>query len=91
VVDADVNVRHYPRVLLAAATNSAPGRDVFFQAGPPHPMDALAAAGGPLMGIDATAKLPEENAGAWPERLAMSQEAVDLIRARWSEYGLPKC
>jgi 4-hydroxy-3-polyprenylbenzoate decarboxylase len=89
VVDADVNVRDYPRVLLAAATNSAPGRDVFFQAGPPRPMDALAAAGGQLMGVDATTKLPEEHAGDWPQRLTMSQEAVDQVRGRWSEYGLP--
>jgi len=87
VVDADIDVRDYSKVLLAAATNTAPGRDVFFQAGPPHPFDAEA--GGQLMGIDATAKLPEEHAGGWPQRLAMSQEAVDLIRGRWSEYGLP--
>ena len=49
------------------------------------------AAGGQLMGVDATTKLAEEHAGAWPERLAMSQEAVDLVRGRWSEYGLPTC
>lgn len=91
VVDGDVDVRDYSTVLLAAMTNASAGRDVFFQAGPPHPLDALAAAGGQLMGIDATTKLPEEHAGDWPQRLAMSQEAVDLIRGRWSEYGLPKC
>jgi 4-hydroxy-3-polyprenylbenzoate decarboxylase len=91
VVDADIDVRDYSKALLAAATNAAPGRDVFFQAGPPHPTGALSAAGGQLMGIDATAKLPEEHAGAWPERLAMSPEAVDQVRGRWSEYGLPKC
>ncbi|HUY93211.1 MAG TPA: UbiD family decarboxylase [Pirellulales bacterium] len=88
VVDADVDVRDYPQVLLAAATNAAPGRDVFFQAGPPHPADAQTAAGSQLMGLDATTKLPNEHAGSWPEKLALSQETVDLIRARWSEYGL---
>lgn len=91
VVDSDINVRDYSKVLLAAATNAVPGRDVFFQAGPPHPNDAQAAAGEQLMGIDATAKLPGEHSCAWPQRLALSQEAVDLIQGRWSEYGLPEC
>ncbi|HXT59838.1 MAG TPA: UbiD family decarboxylase [Pirellulales bacterium] len=89
VVDADVDVRDYPQVLLAAATNADPGRDVFFHAGPPHPFDRVPLAGDRQMGIDATAKLPEERAGPWPEKLAVSPQTVDLIRGRWSEYGLP--
>jgi 4-hydroxy-3-polyprenylbenzoate decarboxylase len=89
VVDADVDVRDYPQVLLAAATNAAGGRDVFFHAGPPHPFDRAPLAGDRQLGIDATAKLPEEHAGPWPEKLALGPQAVDLIQGRWSEYGLP--
>lgn len=89
VVDSDVDVRDYPKVLLAAATNAAGGRDVFFHAGPPHPFDRVPLGGDRQLGIDATAKLPEEHAGPWPEKLAISPQAVDLIQGRWSEYGLP--
>jgi 4-hydroxy-3-polyprenylbenzoate decarboxylase len=89
VVDADMDVRDYPKVLLAAATNAASERDVFFQTGPPHPDDPQAGAGRRLIGIDATTKLPEERTGPWPEKLVLSPQAVDLIRGRWSEYGLP--
>ena len=88
VVDADIDVRDHRRVLLAAAANAAPGRDVFFQSGPPRPDDPLSAGGNQLMGIDATIKLPGEQAENQSEKLAMNQETVDLIRSRWSEYGL---
>jgi 4-hydroxy-3-polyprenylbenzoate decarboxylase len=91
VVDADVDVRNYAQVLLTAATNAAGGRDVFFHAGPPHPFDQIHLSGDGQMGIDATAKLPEEHAGPRPEKLSASPQAVDLIRGRWSEYGLGPC
>ncbi len=88
VVDAGVDVRDYSKVLLTVATNAAGGRDVFFHAGPPHPFDQVPLGDDRQMGIDATAKLPEEHAGPRPEKLAASPQAVDLIRGRWSEYGL---
>ena len=40
------------------------------------------------LGIDATAKLPEEGARPWPEEIEMAPEVKDLVDRRWSEYGL---
>lgn len=90
VVDAEIDVRNLAQVTLAAAANADPRRDVFFYDGPPRPGDHAGGAGGHALGIDATAKTPEETGGACPARLAPSPEAVDQIRARWSEYGLGK-
>ena len=40
------------------------------------------------LGIDATHKLPEEDARPWPEEILMSDEIRDLVTRRWQEYGL---
>ncbi len=85
VVDAEIDIHQPTQVVLAALTSADPRRDFFFHDGPPHPWEQ---ASGQALGIDATAKLPEEYAGPWPTRLAPSQETVDQVRARWSEYGL---
>ena len=44
---------------------------------------------GGKLGIDATAKLPEEGAREWPEEIAMSEEIRELVDRRWEEYGIP--
>lgn len=90
IVDADVEVRDPRQVLLAVGANVHPGRDVFFHDGPAHPLDHATPVGiaGHGLAIDATAKLPEEHGAAWPQRLSASREIMELVEARWSEYGL---
>ena len=90
VVDEGVDVHDHEQVLSAIATNMNPGRDVFFQQGPPDPLDMAAVPGelGQKMAIDATAKLPGEHAGPWPRPAEMSEEVRRLVGDRWEEYGL---
>ena len=91
VVDGEVDVHDDAGVLGAIVANVRPTRDVFFEEGPADPTDVAAPPGelGWKMGIDATAKLPGEHAGPWPEPAAVSQETHELVSRRWSEYGLP--
>ena len=76
--------------LGAIAVSVDPGRDVFFQQGPPDPLDPAA----PLdrlqhkMAVDATAKLPGEHTGAWPAPAVAREEIRRLVADRWAEYGL---
>ena len=90
VVDEQIDVHHPQAVLSAIATNVHPGRDVFFQQGPPDPLDVATPPGvlGHAMAIDATAKLPAEHAGPWPQPAVMSEAIVRLVGDRWPEYGL---
>jgi 4-hydroxy-3-polyprenylbenzoate decarboxylase len=44
---------------------------------------------GGKLGIDATAKGPDEGAREWPPEIAMSDEVRALVSSRWSEYGIP--
>ena len=90
VVDEEVDVHDEQQVLAAIATNMNPSRDVFFQQGPADPLDPAAVAGqlGQKMAVDATAKLPDEHAGTWPESAAMSEEIRRRVSDRWEEYGL---
>jgi 4-hydroxy-3-polyprenylbenzoate decarboxylase len=89
VVDADVDVHDYEQVLFYAGANVDPKRDVIISEGPLDHLDHAPERqfyGGKL-GIDATAKWPEEGARPWPEEIEMSQEVKDLVTRRWSEYG----
>lgn len=90
VVDEEVDVHDHRQVLSAIASNVNPGRDVFFQQGPPDPMDIATPPGqlGHRMAIDATAKLPGEHAGPWPQRAVMNEELRKLVGDRWPEYGV---
>jgi len=87
VVDADEDVHDTPAVLAAIAANVRPDRDVFFEQGPADPSDpatppeALAH----KMAIDATAKLPGETSGPWPEAAAMSEQIRQQVDDRWDE------
>ncbi|HUT12106.1 MAG TPA: UbiD family decarboxylase [Thermoguttaceae bacterium] len=90
VVDEGIDVHDQQQVLRAIATNVHPARDVFFRQGPPDPFDAATPSGqlGHRMGIDATAKLPGEHPGTWPQPVFVSEEIRKLVRDRWAEYGL---
>jgi 4-hydroxy-3-polyprenylbenzoate decarboxylase len=90
VVDAHVNVHDYDEVMFYAGANVDPARDVTIGEGPLDHLDHAPQrqfVGGKL-GIDATAKLPEEGARPWPEEIEMSSEIRTLVTGRWSEYGL---
>ena len=90
VVDQGIDVRSLEDVLAAMAASVNPGRDVFFQQGPPDPWDPATPPGtlGQRMAIDATAKLPDEHAGAWPKPAAMSEAIRQVVSGRWPEYGI---
>jgi 4-hydroxy-3-polyprenylbenzoate decarboxylase len=90
VVDANVDVHDYEQVLFYAGANVDPKRDVILSEGPLDHLDHAPERqffGGKL-GIDATAKWPEEGARPWPDEIEMSAEIKELVTRRWTEYGL---
>jgi 4-hydroxy-3-polyprenylbenzoate decarboxylase len=90
VVDADVDVHDYEQVLFYAGANVDPKRDVVVGEGPLDHLDHAPErqfVGGKL-GIDATAKWPEEGARPWPDEIEMSPEIKQLVTRRWAEYGI---
>src|SRR6188472_3882466 len=75
VVDAAVDVHDYEQVLFYAGANVDPKRDVIVSEGPLDHLDHAPERqffGGKL-GIDATAKWPEEGARPWPKEIEMSE------------------
>jgi 4-hydroxy-3-polyprenylbenzoate decarboxylase len=90
VVDAHVNVHDYEEVFFYVGANVDPGRDILLSEGPLDHLDhapTLQFVGGKI-GIDATAKGPEEGARPWPEEIRMTDEIRDLVDRRWEEYGI---
>jgi len=91
VVDAHVDVHDYEQVLFYAGANVDPKRDVIVSEGPLDHLDHAPERqffGGKL-GIDATAKWPEEGARPWPTEIDMSEEIRALVDRRWREYRIP--
>jgi 4-hydroxy-3-polyprenylbenzoate decarboxylase len=89
VVDEHVDVHDYEDVFFRVTANVDPKRDVLITEGPLDHLDHAPGRqfyGGKL-GIDATHKLPEEDARPWPEEIVMSDEVKELVSSRWSEYG----
>jgi 4-hydroxy-3-polyprenylbenzoate decarboxylase len=94
VVDADVDVHDRDSVLFYLAANVDIERDLFFHDGPSDLFDhatmrgeARAAWQCRKLGIDATAKLPEECGRAWPRQTTMNDEIRAMVSERWKEYG----
>src|SRR2546423_4172414 len=90
VVDSHVDVHDYAEVLFYAGANVDPKRDVVVGEGPLDHLDHAPErqfVGGKL-GIDATAKWPEEGARPWPDEIEMSPEIKERVTRRWTEYGL---
>src|SRR3954453_19442866 len=90
VVDEHVDVHDYEQVFFYVGANVDPKRDVVITEGPADHLDHATVhqfLGGKL-GIDATAKLPEEGAREWPAEIEMSSAIVDQVARRWAEYGL---
>ena len=90
VVDEHVDVHDYADVFFRVTANVDPKRDVLISEGPLDHLDHAPGRqfyGGKL-GVDATHKLPEEDARPWPEEIVMSDEIRERVTARWAEYGL---
>jgi 4-hydroxy-3-polyprenylbenzoate decarboxylase len=90
VVDEHVDVHDYEQVLFYAGANVDPRRDVVVGDGPLDHLDHAPErqfVGGKL-GIDATAKWPEEGARPWPDEIQMSEDVRALVESRWEEYGI---
>jgi 4-hydroxy-3-polyprenylbenzoate decarboxylase len=91
VVDEHVDPHDYAQVAFQVGANFDPSRDVVLSTGPADQLDHATPrqfVGGKL-GIDATAKLPEEGAREWPREIEMTAEVRALVDRRWREYGLP--
>ncbi|MDO8730909.1 MAG: menaquinone biosynthesis decarboxylase [Candidatus Omnitrophota bacterium] len=91
VVDEWVDVQNASQVAWLAFMNIDPKRDCFFVEGP---VDTLNHASpewnfGSKMGVDATAKLPEEgHSRGWPDLIEMDPKVREQVSRRWAEYGL---
>jgi 4-hydroxy-3-polyprenylbenzoate decarboxylase len=89
VVDAHVDVHDYEQVFFYVCANVDPARDVVLSDGPVDHLDHSSTRqflGGKL-GLDATAKGPDEGAREWPPEIEMSAEVRELVSGRWDEYG----
>jgi 4-hydroxy-3-polyprenylbenzoate decarboxylase len=90
VVDEHVDVHDYGQVFFYVGANVDPARDVVISEGPLDHLDHAPTHqffGGKL-GIDATAKGPDEGTRPWPEEIEMSEEIRALVDRRWDEYGI---
>ena len=76
VVDEHVDVHDYEQVFFYACANVDPARDILLSEGPIDQLDhatTIQAYGGKI-GIDATAKGPDEGRREWPPEIEMSAE-----------------
>ena len=91
VVDDHVNVHNEQDVLFHVGANVDWRRDTVIVDGPCDILDHSTpyyGTGGKI-GIDATRKIPGEGiVRDWPEELEMSREIQQLVKRRWTEYGL---
>jgi len=90
VVDEHVDVHDYTDVFFRVCANVDPKRDILITEGPLDHLDHAPGKqfyGGKL-GVDATHKLPEEDARPWPEEIVMSAEVKALVDGRWNDYGI---
>ena len=91
VVDAHVNVQDMKEVWWRVFNNIDAKYDLEIVQGPLDVLDHSSpmAKWGSKLGIDATKTWPEEgHAREWPDEIAMSEEIVKRVDARWKEFGL---
>jgi 4-hydroxy-3-polyprenylbenzoate decarboxylase len=92
VVDDTIDPANEAAVWNAATLNVDPRRDVILADGPTSPDDHAVVIRGVSgkLGIDATAKRPDEgHPRGWPTSLQFSEELRKQLAGRWSELGLP--
>ena len=92
VVDEDINARDWKDVMWAVSTRMDPARDITLVEN--TPIDYLDFASpeaglGSKIGLDATYKLPPETKRDWGEQIRMSDDIIETVSRKWSEYGLP--
>jgi len=88
VVDEEINVRNLQEVAWYALGNVDWKRDVVIVEGPVDHLDHASShhSFGGKIGIDATAKLPEEGHDRpWPEVVRMSEEIKRVVDEKWPE------
>jgi 4-hydroxy-3-polyprenylbenzoate decarboxylase len=93
IVDADCDVHDYAQVSWRAFGNVDYDRDLVHAQGPVDHLDhaSYQQFWGGKLGLDATAKLPEEGyarAGGWPEMITPDPATAAMVDRRWKEYGL---
>jgi len=92
VVDEDINARDWKDVMWAVSTRMDPARDITLVEN--TPIDYLDFASpeaglGSKIGLDATNKLPPETKRDWGKQIRMSDDIIETVSRKWSEYGLP--
>ena len=92
VTDDDIDARNWQDVIWAVSTRVDPRRDLVILDN--TPIDYLDFASpesglGSKLGIDATDKIPPETSREWGRKIRMSDEIVEQVTARWTDYGLP--
>ena len=91
VVDEWVDVHDYGQVMWQVGANVDPARDLELGRGPLDHLDHAPSQqfhGGKL-GIDATAKGPQEGyLRGWPDVIEMTPEVRDQVTRRWAEFGI---
>jgi len=91
IFDEHVNVQDVSEAMFHALNNVDWARDVIIQEGPVDALDhaSYQFAFGGKIGIDATAKWPEEGYHRrWPKLIEMVEPIRKLVRERWEEYGI---
>ncbi len=91
VVDENVDVQNLHEVLFRVGNNVDPKRDTLLVDGPVDALDHSSPYEkyGWKMGLDATAKLPDEgHPRQWPPDIEMTPEIKALVTSRWAEYGI---
>lgn len=93
VVDEWVDVQNLSQVAWQALGNVDWSRDLVLSSGPVDQLDhaSYSALFGGKMGVDATAKWPEEGyARGWPEVVRMDPQVQERIDHIWKELGVSK-
>ena len=92
VVDDDIDARSWTDVIWALSTRFDAGRDLTVIEGTPidyldfaSPVSGL----GGKLGLDATDKWPGETEREWGRKIAMTEDIVERVSARWDRLGLP--
>ncbi len=91
VVDENVDVQNLHEVLFRVGNNVDPKRDTLLVDGPVDALDHSSPYEkyGWKMGLDATAKFPEEgHPRPWPPDIEMTPEIKEMVTQRWAEYGI---
>jgi 4-hydroxy-3-polyprenylbenzoate decarboxylase len=91
VVDEDCDVHDIPEVVLRAANNIDPERDIQFTLGPVDSLDHASRLPnyGSKMGVDATRKWKAEGFDRpWPAIIEMDQATKTKVDAMWEKLGL---